>query len=88
MKNISIRNFETDRLLIKKPTMEEQYALWNILRDESVNRYYFPTPDRIFVKNNLSKDNVEDLKKARKILMEQLNDWERQQPFYEKKLKQ
>ena len=86
MKNISIRNFETNRLLIKKPTMEEQYALWNILRDESVNRYYFPTPDRIFVKNNLSKDNVEDLKKARKILMEQLNDWERQQPFYEKKI--
>ena len=27
MKNISIRDFETDRLLIKKPTMEEQYVL-------------------------------------------------------------
>ena len=86
MKNISIRDFETDRLLIKKPTMEEQYVLWNILRDENVNRYYFPTPDRIFVKNNLSKDNVGDLKQARKIFMEQLNDWERQQPFYEKKI--
>ena len=86
MRNISIRDFETDRLLIKKPTMEEQFALWNILRDENVNRYYFPTPDRIFVKNNLSKDNVGDLKQARKIFMEQLNDWERQQPFYEKKI--
>ena len=86
MKNISIRDFETDRLLIKKPTMEEQFALWNILRDENVNRYYFPTPDRIFVKNNLSKDNDGDLKQARKIFMEQLNDWERQQPFYEKKI--
>ena len=86
MRNISIRDFETDRLLIKKPTMEEQYALWNILRDENVNRYYFPTPDRIFVKNNLRKDDVGDLKKARKIFMEQLNDWERQQPFYEKKI--
>ena len=86
MKNISIRDFETDRLLIKKPTMEEQFSLWNILRDENVNRYYFPTPDRIFIKNNLSKDTVEDLKQARKIFMEQLNDWERQQPFYEKKI--
>lgn len=88
MKNISIRDFETDRLFIKKPTMEEQFALWNILRNEIVNRYYFPTPDRIFIKNNLSKDNIEDLKQARKIFMEQLNDWERQQPFYEKKLNQ
>lgn len=87
MRNISIRNFETDRLLIKKPTMEEQFALWNIIRDENVNRYYFPTPDRIFVKNNLSKYNAEDLKQARKIFMEQLNDWERQQSFYEKKIK-
>lgn len=42
MKNISIRDFETDRLLIKKTTMKEQFALWNILRDEIVNRYYFP----------------------------------------------
>ena len=41
MKNISIRDFETDRLLIKKPTMEEQFDLWNILRDENINRYYF-----------------------------------------------
>lgn len=87
MKNISIRNLETDRLLIKKSTMEEQFTLWNILKDENVNRYYFPTPDRIFKKYNLSKDNIEDLKKARKIFMEQLNDWHRQKPFYENKIK-
>lgn len=86
MKNISIRDFETDRLFIKKPTIEEQFALWNILRNENVNRYYFPTPDRIFIKNNLSKDNIEDLKRARKIFMEQLNDWDRQQPFYQRKI--
>ena len=87
MKNIPIRDFETDNLIIKKPTMEEQYALWNILRDEMVNRYYFPTPDRIFIKYNLKKDNIKDLKEARKIFLEQLNDWERQKPFYEKKIK-
>lgn len=86
MKNISIRDFETERLIIKKPTMNEQFALWNILKDEKVNRYYFPTPDRIFNKNNLKKDNIEDLKQARMIFMNQLNDWNRQQPFYEKKI--
>jgi RimJ/RimL family protein N-acetyltransferase len=86
LKNISIRELETDRLILKKPTMNEQFQLWNILRDENVNRYYFPTPDRIFDKNNLKKDNIHDLKKARQIFMEQLNDWNRQQPFYEKKI--
>lgn len=86
LKNISIKNFETEKLLIKKPTMEEQFTLWDILRDENVNRYYFPTPDRIFIKNGLNKDNIVDLKQARRIFMEQLNDWERQKPFYEKKI--
>ena len=86
MKNIPIRDLETERLLIKVPTMEEQYDLWNILRDESINKYYFPTPDRIFRKNNLSKDNIDDLKEARRIFLSELNDWERQKPFYEKKI--
>lgn len=86
MNNISIKDFETERLIIKKPTMDEQHALWNILRQDEVNRYYFPTPDRIFNKNNLNKETIEDLKVARKIFMEQLNDWERQAPFYEKKI--
>lgn len=35
-------------------------TLWQILKDESVNRYYFPTPERIFKKNNLSKERIED----------------------------
>lgn len=86
MRNIPIRNFETEHLLIKQPTMNEQYELWQILKDEKVNRYYFPTPDRIFEKNNLSKDKIEDMVVARKIFMDQLNDWERQKPFYEKKI--
>lgn len=86
MKNISIRDFETDRLILKVPTMSEQFALWNILIDEKVNRYYFPTPNRIFVKNNLTKDNIASLKEARALFMEQLNDWERQKPFYDKKI--
>ncbi len=86
MKNILLKDLTTERLIIRKPSMKEQFTLWNILRDETVNRYYFPTPDRIFVNNNLAKDNIEDLKKARKIFMNQLNDWDRQTPFYEQKI--
>ena len=86
MKNIPIINLETGRLILKKPTIDEQFALWNILKEEKVNRYYFPTPDRIFIKNNLKKDNIYDLKKARKIFMEQLSDWTRQKPFYDNKI--
>ena len=86
MKNIHIRDLESNRLIMKKPTIEEQYKLWDILRDEKVNRYYFPTPDRIFNKYKLSKDNINDLKEARKIFLKQLNDWERQKPFYEQKI--
>lgn len=86
MNNIRIREIETDRLLLKVPTIEEQKKLWSIVCMEEVNKYYFPTPDRIFNKYNLSKDNIDDLIEARKIFMEQLTDWERQQPFYEKKV--
>ena len=86
MKNIPTRNLITERLIMRIPTMEEQLALWTILKDEKVNCYYFPTPDRIFNKYNLKKDQIDDLKKARKIFIEQFSDWERQKPFYEKKI--
>lgn len=86
MNIIDSKNLYTDRLELRIPTNVEQHRLWEILIDENVNQYYFPTPDRIFNKNNLSKDNIEDLKTARKIFMEQLCDWERQKPFYEKKI--
>lgn len=86
MNQIAIRNIETERLLLKVPTMDEQKELWNIVRNEDVNKYYFPTPDRIFNKYNLSKDEVDDLIEARKIFQAQLNDWKMQKPFYEKKV--
>lgn len=86
MKQIKIREMETERLILKIPTMSEQKQLWNIVKTEEVNKYYFPTPDRIFNKYNLSKDRIDDLIEARNIFLEQLKDWERQQPFYEKKI--
>ena len=87
MKRINSKSLYTDRLELRIPTMEEQHKLWEILKGETINQYYFPTPDRIFTKNKLSKENIDDLKKARKIFMEQLSNWERQKPFYEKKIK-
>lgn len=86
MNNIKIKEIETERLILKIPTMNEQKQLWNIVKNEEVNKYYFPTPDRIFNKYNLSKEKIEDLIEARKIFQEQLNDWERQEPFYQKKI--
>ena len=78
MKQIKIREIETERLILKIPTMSEQKQLWNIVKIEEVNKYHFPTPDRIFNKYNLSKDRIDDLIEARNIFLEQLNDWERQ----------
>ena len=31
-----VKEFITDRLEIKRPTKDEQYDLWNILKDEKV----------------------------------------------------
>ena len=86
MNKIDSRSLSTDRLDLRVPTMAEQHRLWEILIDEDINQYYFPTPDRIYAKNNLSKDNVKDMEQARKIFLGQLLDWERQRPFYEKKI--
>lgn len=86
MKQIDSKNLYTERLELRIPTMQEQHRLWEILVKEEVNQFYFPTPGRIFRKNNLSEDKIDDLKQARKIFMEQLSNWDRQEPFYEKKI--
>ena len=86
MNKLNSKNLYTSRLELRIPTMKEQHRLWEILIDETVNRYYFPTPDRIFIKNNLNKEDINDLKTARELFMEQLSNWERQKPFYEKKI--
>lgn len=86
MKNLGCKTIETERLILKIPTIDEQKQLWNIVKKEEINRYYFPTPDRIFNKYNLDKSNINDLITARKIFQEQLEDWNRQEPFYKKKI--
>jgi RimJ/RimL family protein N-acetyltransferase len=86
MNNINSKDLHTNRLDLRLPSMGEQHRLWEILCLEEVNNLYFPTPDRIFRKYELSKDNINDLKEARKIFLTQLNDWERQEPFYKAKV--
>lgn len=87
MKDINLKSLYTDRLDLRIPTMDEQYRLWDILRDEEVNRYYFPTPDRIFRNHDLSKTNIADLQTSRKIFMKDFTNWEIQEPFYKDKIK-
>ena len=86
MNKINVKNLYTDRLELRIPTMEEQHRLWEILINEDINQYYFPIPNRIFAKYHLSKNNLEDLKKARSIFLDELSNWEKQKPFYEKKI--
>lgn len=72
MKFIGAKNIETERLLLMVPTMKEQYDLWNILKQEKVNKWYMPTPERF---NN-----------DRNAFQNALNDWNKQAKFYQTKI--
>ena len=72
MNLIWAKNIETDRLLLKIPTMKEQYDLWNILKQEKVNRWYMPTPERFNGDRNSFQSS--------------LNDWSKQEKFYQMKI--
>ena len=80
------KDLHTERLDLLIPTMKEQYRLWEILKDENVNKWYFPTPNFIFDKNSLRKDKIEDLKKARKLFMDRFSNWNIQEEFYSRKI--
>lgn len=72
MKFIGAKNIETERLLLMVPTMKEQYDLWNILKQEKVNKWYMPTPVRF---NN-----------DRNAFQNELNNWNKQEKFYQMKI--
>ncbi len=46
MKYIGSRIIETDRLILKPQTMEEQELLWKILMTPEVNKYYLTVPKK------------------------------------------
>ncbi|MDE6292987.1 MAG: GNAT family N-acetyltransferase [Bacilli bacterium] len=66
------RNIETERLSLRVPTMDEQYGLWLILRQERVNKWYMPTPKRF--------------KGDRAAFQESLNHWDDMERFYRMKV--
>jgi RimJ/RimL family protein N-acetyltransferase len=86
MNKVDSKNLYTERLDLRLPSMNEQNRLWEILTDEKVNQFYFPTFNWIFTSNNLSKNNIDDLKRARTIFLKKLCDWGRQKQFYEQKV--
>ena len=46
MKNLGSKTIETERLILKPQTMDEQYTLWKILMIPEVNKYYLTVPKK------------------------------------------
>jgi len=46
MKCLGSKTIETDRLILKSQTMEEQHYLWSVLMQPDVNRYYLTVPKK------------------------------------------
>lgn len=66
------RNIETERLSLKIPVLEDQYFLWNILKQEIVWQYYMSIPERF--------------NHDRKLFQKSLNDWNKQEKFFRMKI--
>ncbi len=64
MNYIGTREIETERLLLKIPTMKEQKRLWEILMIPDVNRYYLDI-NKKFKDNLLSWEKQEDFYKLK-----------------------
>lgn len=67
MKRIKPIEFHTERLDLRIPKKEDQFYLWNIMKQENVNIYYQTTPSRF---------------KTRKEYQEALQDWKSQKKWY------
>lgn len=46
MKYLGSKTIETERLILKAQTMEEQYYLWSVLMIPEVNKYYLSIPKK------------------------------------------
>ncbi len=68
MKYLGSKTIETDRLVLKAQTMDEQYYLWKVLMIPEVNKYFLTVPQRFREKLldwNLQKEYYEeDIKHA------------------------
>ena len=68
MKYLGSKTIETDRLILKAQTMDEQHYLWSVLMNLEVNRYYLTIPKKYAEKlkdwNKQEKYYKEDIKHA------------------------
>lgn len=68
MKYLGSKTIETDRLMLKAQTMEEQKYLWSVLMIPDVNRYYLTVPKKYAEKlkdwNKQEEYYQEDMKHA------------------------
>lgn len=68
MRYLGSSTIETDRLVLKAQTMDEQYYLWKLLMIPEVNRYFLTVPQKFRTKLldwNLQKEYYEeDMKHA------------------------
>ncbi len=46
MKCLGSKTLETERLILKAQTMDEQHYLWSVLMNPDVNRYYLTVPKK------------------------------------------
>ena len=69
MKYLGSKTIETNRLILKAQTMEEQYYLWSVLMNPDVNRYYLNVPKKYAEKlkdwNTQEKYYQEEMKSAK-----------------------
>lgn len=73
MINLGSKTIETDRLILKAQTMDEQYYLWSLLMLPEVNKYCVITP----------KDQIH----TKKEYIEKIKDWSKQEPLFKEFIK-
>lgn len=65
MKNLGSKRLETERLILKAQTMDEQEYLWSVLMIPEVNRYYLTVPSFL-------RDKLNDWEKQKKYYYEEI----------------
>lgn len=58
MKNLGSKKIETDRLILKSGTINEQKYLWGLIMKPEINRYYLTIPKKY--KDKLSDWNIQE----------------------------
>ncbi len=65
MKNMGSKIIETDRLILKPQTMDEQKYLWSVLMIPSVNKYYLSVPVKF-------REKLKDWNKQEQFYIEEM----------------